>query len=163
MRRFLLLCVLAAASFAFFSCNSDIEFSADCSFNTSGWHKDSILSFVYENRDTNQQHDLYFYLRHDAQYPHANIYLYVELVSPYNMSVFDTVQFMLASPEGKWYGRGFSHSKQILLPYHTNFRFGILGKYVFRIRHGMRYESLLGIEDFGIQIYKHLEKENGEE
>ena len=68
---------------------------------------------------------------------------------------------MLASPQGEWYGRGFTTSRQLLLPYHSDFQFLQLGNYTFRIRHGMRYDLLEGVEDMGLQVYEHLEGKNG--
>lgn len=145
----------------FVSCSSGIEYSADTVLPNAEWHKDSALVYDYTNGDTLARHDLFFYIRHTTEYPHANIYLFVEVIPPVGTTIADTVNFMLASPQGEWYGRGFTASKQLLLPYHTDFRFMQRGNYRFRIRHGMRYDVLRGVEDLGLQVYEHLEGENG--
>lgn len=154
----LLLPVLLLSSFLFNSCSSGIEYSADTELPAAQWHKDSCLVYEYTNRDTVARHDLFFYIRHTKSYPHANIYLFVEITPPTGATISDTVNFMLASPQGDWYGRGFTTSKQLLLPYHNDFQFMQLGTYRFRIRHGMRYDVLQGVEDLGIQVYEHLEE-----
>ena len=148
-------------SLLFVSCNSGIEYSADTVLPAEGWNKDSVLAYNYTNTDTSARHDLYFYIRHTTQYPHANIYLFVEILAPAGNKITDTVNFMLASPQGEWYGRGFTTSRQLLLPYHSDFQFLQLGNYTFRIRHGMRYDLLEGVEDMGLQVYEHLEGKNG--
>ena len=155
--------VLVVVLYAFlFSCQSDILFTADKPFTDALWHKDTVLRFDYFNQDTIQPCDLYFYIRHNPTYPHANLYLFLEIDSPEGTRVTDTVSFMLASPQGEWYGKGFATSKQLLLPYHSDFRFLRLGKYVFSIRHGMRYDKLPGVEDFGLQIYEHQPKQDAQ-
>jgi len=135
--------------------------AADAVLPAEGWNKDSVLVYNYTNTDTSARHDLYFYIRHTTQYPHANIYLFVEILAPAGNKLTDTVNFMLASPKGEWYGRGFTTSRQLLLPYHSDFQFLQLGNYTFRIRHGMRYDLLEGVEDMGLQVYEHLEGKNG--
>ena len=86
-------------SLLFVSCNSGIEYSADTVLPAEGWNKDSVLVYNYTNTDTSARHDLYFYIRHTTQYPHANIYLFVEILAPAGNKITDTVNFMLASPQ----------------------------------------------------------------
>ena len=153
--------LLLLQSALFVACNEGIEYTADRSFPEAEWHKDTLLVFDYVNHDTLARHDLYFYIRHNQDYPHANFYLFLAVETPRQGWMFDTLNYMLASPTGEWYGRGFGRTKQLLLPYHKGFTFGEMGRYRFHLRHGMRYERLLGIEDFGVQIYQDATSTDG--
>lgn len=146
---------LCTALLALSGCDTDIQYAADTTLPPEGWHKDSTLTFDYDNHDTTAQHDLYFYIRHNENYPHANLYLYLEVETPQHFLTADTLNYNLASPQGKWYGKGWGASHQLLLPYHKAFAFTSLGRYRFRIRHGMRYQLLSGVDDFGLQIFRY--------
>lgn len=156
---FLFFCLFLFLGLFVVSCNRGIEYSSDRVLTDAAWHKDTVLAFDYVNKDTLTNHDLFFYIRHTTQFPHANLYLFVEVLPPSGPTVVDTVNYRLASPQGEWYGRGFGSSRQLLLPYHSDFRFTQLGSYRFCIRHGMRYDVLQGVEDFGVQVYEHIEED----
>ena len=160
-RRCLLLIPLCMTLLALLGCATGVEYTADFTLPAEGWNKDSTLVFEYENHDTIARHDLYFYIRHNEEYPHANLYLYLEVETPQQLIAYDTVNYNLASPRGEWYGKGWGTTRQLLLPYHKAFAFGERGRYRFHIRHGMRYERLLGVEDFGLQIFQYTPPSHG--
>ena len=64
----------------------------------------------------------------------------------------DTLQYILAKPNGEWLGNGFGSVKEILLQYKNNYLFPNNGKYQIEIKHGMRADELKGMEDIGIKI-----------
>ena len=51
-------------------------------------------------------HDLQFGLRHSADYPFSNLYLFVKLEYPNGRTLTDTLECPLAAPTGEWYGEG---------------------------------------------------------
>ena len=64
----------------------------------------------------------------------------------------DTLQYILAKPNGEWYGSGMGDVKEIFVQYKNEYKFPANGKYKVELKHGMRTDQLKGIEDIGIKI-----------
>lgn len=64
----------------------------------------------------------------------------------------DTLNYILAKPNGEWLGKGFGNTKEILFQYKNAYTFPKNGKYSIEIKHAMRTQNLKGIEDIGVQI-----------
>lgn len=100
-------------------------------------------------------------IRNNELYEYSNLYLIVKTEYPDNRLVTDTLQYEMATPEGKWLGYGFSAVKESKLWYKENFTFSKKGKYVVKIEQAMRkigenegIERLSGITEVGFQIEK---------
>lgn len=116
------------------------------------WQADSVISFEFSMTGKKENHNLYFNIRHDQNYPFSNLWLFVTIDPPKGESVTDTVQVILAEPSGKWLGRGLSGVFDQRQIYRRNVFFPENGLYSIHIRHGMRPEKLKGINDVGIRI-----------
>ena len=141
-------------------CNSDVEYSEYVSL-PNGWEKVNPALFQFEQTDTISKKNLFIMIRNNQLYEYSNLYLIVKTEYPDNRLVTDTLQYEMATPEGKWLGYGFSAVKESKLWYKENFTFSKKGKYVVKIEQAMRkigenegIERLSGITEVGFQIEK---------
>ncbi|WP_291114855.1 gliding motility lipoprotein GldH [Flavobacterium sp. UBA6135] len=123
------------------------------------WHKDSIITFSFEQKDTVALHNLFLNLRNNKNYPYSNLFLIVELEDPNQKTVVDTLEYIMANPDGTLLGSGFSDTKENKLYYKEKYQFKKPGNYTVRIQHAVRnsgkingVETLEGILDVGFRI-----------
>ena len=67
----------------------------------------------------------------------------------------DTIECTLATPEGRWLGKGTGSMRDMIVTLNANLRFPLKGTYHFEIEQAMREPVLKGISDMGIFIEKH--------
>jgi gliding motility-associated lipoprotein GldH len=138
----------------FYACNSNVLFTDSVSMPVEEWTLENIPAFAPEITDTVSLHNIFFTLRTGSSYPFRNIYLFVSTTSPAGKTITDTLQYMLADEKGKWYGKGIGDVHELNLSYKANVYFPSKGIYSFKVRHGMRTETLKGIYDIGLRIEK---------
>ncbi len=136
------------------SCSNNTMYEQNVSFKNEQWHKDSSLVFNVEVTDTNQVYDIYFYTRISGNYPYQNMYLFINSQLPNNKQMTDTVEYILAEPNGKWLGKGFGSVWSYKLPYRRYIKFPFVGTYTFTIQQAMRTDNLSSVLDAGIGIEK---------
>jgi gliding motility-associated lipoprotein GldH len=147
-----LFCVFLAI--LLFACNSDVMFTDSVSMPGEEWTLDNVPAFESEITDTVSSNNIFFTIRTGSSYPFRNIYLFVSTTSPAGKTITDTLQYNLADEKGKWYGKGFGDVHELNLPFKAGVYFPSKGIYSFRIRHGMRSETLKGVYDIGLRIEK---------
>lgn len=138
----------------FYGCNSNILFTDSVSMPDEEWTLENVPSFTPEITDTVSGNYIFFTIRTGSSYPFRNIYLFVSATSPAGKTITDTLQYMLAAEKGKWYGKGIGDIHELNLPYKASVYFPSKGIYSFKIRHGMRTETLKGVYDIGLRIEK---------
>lgn len=121
---------------------------------TNTWHKDSCLLFMPEIKDSLSPYNLIISLKHNHLYPNSNLWLFMTTQSPSGKLHVDTMECILASDHGEWYGSGLGDSKSLRLPYRLNTGFHDIGVYTFSLQQGMRYDKLPAIEQVGFTIEK---------
>jgi gliding motility-associated lipoprotein GldH len=136
------------------SCNSNVVFTDSVSMPGEEWNLDNITSFSTEITDTVSSNNIFFNLRTGTSYPYRNIYLFVSTTSPAGKTITDTLQYMLSDEKGNWYGKGFGDVHELKLLFKPGVYFPAKGEYSFKIRHGMRSETLKGVYDIGLRIEK---------
>lgn len=141
------------------ACGEPPEHLASYDIEDSEWRVADTARWSWEVKDTSQSYDLFIEIRHSSSYPYANLYLFVEIVSPDGATHSDTLDYPLCAPSGEWYGEGFSNNRTVALPYRTACRFAQVGEYTFCVRQGMRRDPLVGIHEVSLIAYKH---EDGE-
>ena len=119
----------------------------------SKWDKKKIQSFDFNINDFQNQKNLIFIIRNNNDYPYSNI----RIISSLNnfkekKTKPDTLNYILAKPNGEWIGSGFGETKETLFQYRLNYRFPKNGKYTVTVQQAMRKDKLLGIDDFGLKI-----------
>jgi len=136
------------------SCDSQRIFDTYKRLPESGWHTDSLQLFTFDIASTTQNHNLYFNIRNDRSYGFSNLWLFVKIFPPEGDLITDTIQVLLAHPDGKWMGKGFSGIYTNQKPYRAHVYFPVEGKYTIQIQHGMRPKVLEGLTDIGIRVEK---------
>jgi gliding motility-associated lipoprotein GldH len=136
------------------ACNSNIQYTDSVSMPEEQWTLNNVPAFTPEITDTSAIYNIFFTLRTGASYPYRNIFLFVSTSSPTGETITDTSMYYLADEKGKWFGKGIGDVHELKLPFEANILFPVKGIYTFRIRHGMRSETLKGVYDIGLRIEK---------
>ncbi|MDO4728581.1 MAG: gliding motility lipoprotein GldH [Bacteroidota bacterium] len=125
------------------------------------WHKDSIVRFDFEIQDTAATYNLFLNIRANNKYPFSNIYLITNLEDSTAVVKRDTLEYVMASPDGKMLGNGFSDIKESMLWYKENYKFNAKGNYTIHIEQALRkrnevegVERLDGVSEVGFSIQK---------
>lgn len=116
------------------------------------WNRNNVLEFEVEIQDSIHPNDIYIQLRNTTDYPYSNLYFFLDTEFPTGEVIRDTIQCLLAEPDGKWLGKGFGKIKSNSVLLRKNVRFPSTGDYLFRVEQAMRVVDLIGIADFGIRI-----------
>lgn len=149
---------LFAMGLAALACQEGPLVQSVASFSEDQWYTDSVVTVDVNVTDTQAVYRVSFQIRHTADYPYNNLYLFREIRSANQTEYQDTVEIRLANEAGKWNGSGVGALKTLELPYRqAGLRFPKPGTYRFRFQHGMRDEPLVGIRDFALTIEKEEE------
>ena len=116
------------------------------------WKKNDIQTFDFDINDVQNQKNLMFVVRNNNDYPYSNLRLITSIEHNKKKISTDTLNFVLAKPNGEWIGRGFGDAKEIIFQYKLKYKFPQNGKYSVKVMHAMRKNVLPGIEDIGIKI-----------
>lgn len=133
-------------------CTSD---SGDIRMNSinGSWDKKQIQNFDLSITDSQNPKNIIFVVRNNSEYPYSNIRFIVSLTDlKSRKSAVDTLNYILAKPNGEWIGTGFGDTKEILFQYKLNHKFPANGKYRIGIIQAMRKDKLPGIEDIGVKL-----------
>ncbi|NQU85004.1 MAG: gliding motility lipoprotein GldH [Mariniphaga sp.] len=154
MKPYHILLIFICAICLFSACENNRVFESYGSISGNGWHKDSVLNYNFNIKDSALNYNLYFNLRNTVDYPYSNIWLFVSIDPQHGNAITDTVEFILAGPGGRWFGRGHGKYRDNKLIYQNNVFFPDTGIYRFNVQQGMRDNVLEGINDFGIRVEK---------
>ncbi|MBS1548471.1 MAG: gliding motility lipoprotein GldH [Bacteroidetes bacterium] len=139
-------------AFSIVACQSDTEQVMMKPIDGS-WDAKKIQAFPFEINDSQNAKDITFVVRNNNDYPYSNIRFIVQLAeSKGNKITIDTVNYILAKPNGEWLGSGFGDTKETQFQYKIKYQFPKNGKYTIGITQAMREDKLPGIEDIGIKI-----------
>ncbi len=138
----------------FSSCDSNRVFEKNIAIDNGIWNADSIIKFNMEIEDTLQPYNFYINIRNSTDYRYSNLYLFIDTYFPDDTHARDTLEFLLADSEGKWFGKGFGKIKESKVLLRKGVHFPMSGHYVFTLQQAMREENLEGIEDVGMRIEK---------
>ncbi len=123
------------------------------------WHKDSIITFALPEIDSLKNYNLFVNIRNNNDYEFNNLFLIVALDLPKGVTNVDTLEYMMAAPDGTLLGEGFSDYKVNKLFFKENVTFKPSGKYEVRIEQAVRQngkvtgvETLKGISEVGFRI-----------
>ncbi len=117
------------------------------------WNKKQKLTFRIPVTDAGVPKNIIFVVRNNNDYPYSNIRIFSELKEEKTKTnKTDTLNYILAKPNGEWIGSGFGDTKETLFQYKTDFKFPKNGVYTVTVVHAMRNDVLPGIEDFGLKI-----------
>ena len=142
------------------SCDSNQVFDAYKTIPNT-WHKDSKIEFAIPQQDSITPYNLFVNIRNTSNFKYSNLFLIVEMNFPNGKTIKDTLEYLMAKPNGEFLGTGFSSLKENKLWYKEAFVFSESGEYLIKIQHAMRengsvkgIENLEGITDVGFRIEK---------
>ncbi|QYJ69114.1 gliding motility lipoprotein GldH [Flavobacterium litorale] len=140
------------------SCDDNYVFDDYKSFD-GAWHKDTIVSFQFEQQDTTSLYNMFINLRNNNDYPYSNIFLIVAMQEPNNKTTIDTLEYEMAYPDGTLMGEGFTDFKESKLWYRENVKFPNQGSYKVSIQQAVReadkvigVQELEGITEVGFRV-----------
>lgn len=117
------------------------------------WDKKATQKFQFEINDAQNPKNIIFVVRNNNDYPYNNLRVFSSLYGlNEKKEKVDTLNYILAKPNGEWIGSGFGDTKEILFQYKINHRFPKNGMYIVEVQHAMRRDQLKGIEDIGVLI-----------
>lgn len=116
------------------------------------WNKKAEQKFSLNISDAQAPKNIIFVVRNNNDYPYSNLRLITKISSGKNIIETDTLNYVLAKPNGEWLGSGFGDTKEILFQYKLNYKFPKNGEYSLGIIQAMRTDNLKGIEDIGVKL-----------
>lgn len=150
MKNFILLSLIIVA---FIACDRDV-YNKMKEIPDANWDINDTYKFDVDITDSTDFYDFYVLLRHNTDYLYSNVYFFITTTMPDDSISVDTVEFILATPDGQWIGNGngFVRSHEIMIS--KQFMFPGSGLYTFEFKQAMRDTVLHGITDIGIRICK---------
>ena len=115
------------------------------------WSWQNAIEFKADISDTISMHNIYLQVRHTVEYPMSNLHMFVHVKAPSGQHLTDTINMILAAPDGKWTGKGNSNMRELRLLYRKQTKFRVPGTYVFTLEQAMR-QSELPVTDLGVRI-----------
>ena len=116
------------------------------------WKKNNAQTFSFDISDAQNLKNMMFVVRNNNNYPYSNLRLIASVEHNKKKISTDTLNYILAKPNGEWIGTGFGDTKEIVFQYKLNYKFPKNGKYSVKVVQAMRRNVLPGIEDIGIKI-----------
>ncbi|MFI5217942.1 MAG: gliding motility lipoprotein GldH [Bacteroidia bacterium] len=136
------------------SCDPSRVFEENKKLDDNNWDKDNALTFLVNIADTIHNHNVYINVRNAGFFNFSNLYLFINTRFPNGQIERDTLECILASPDGQWLGDGSGDIWDNRILFKENVRFPISGEYRFELIQAMRINPLPGIMDAGIRIEK---------
>ena len=148
MRKFLGLLIFAL----FMSCNSSSEEVIMNSVNGK-WNRKTTQKYNLNVSDNQNPKNIIFVVRNNDTYSYSNIRFIVDFKDLQTKKTeTDTLNYILAKPNGEWLGTGFGDTKETLFLYKVNYKFPKNGKYEINVQQAMRNDNLPGVEDLGVKV-----------
>ncbi|MGE5425113.1 MAG: gliding motility lipoprotein GldH [Syntrophothermus sp.] len=138
----------------FYGCDKNHFYDENAVIENGTWNSRDKKTFTVTITDTLSRYNFFLNVRNDADYGYSNLYLFVHTRLPNGISAVDTVECMLADPDGKWRGSGIGSLKYNRFALKKGVVLRPAGKYIFELEQAMRVENLKGIRDVGIRIEK---------
>lgn len=136
------------------SCGTPPVFEHYKTIETEVWDVDDTVKTSFAIVDTIQTYNFFINLRNNNNYNYSNLYVFVDTEFPNGKKLTDTVECVLAYPDGRWIGNGFGNVYDNRVMYKFRKRFPLIGTYQLKITHAMREEKLDGILDVGFRLEK---------
>lgn len=133
------------------SCNHNNLVDTNDAIADNNWTYAQNAKASFEIKDINKSYQVYFKLRHTADYRYSNLFVVVHLKGD-SLYKSTRYQFKLAKADGEWLGKGSGDIFTYNFPLLKDYRFAKPGKYEISIEQNMRDNPLTGISDIGITV-----------
>ncbi|HRY31822.1 MAG TPA: gliding motility lipoprotein GldH [Bacteroidales bacterium] len=135
-----------------FSCDRNRIYDHMARIPDNQWAQTSPVTFDFNIADSSVYYNIYFYVRNTTAYPYSNLYLFVTTNDPAGNAYRDTVNCILAKPDGSWLGKGHGKLRESRLLFQKDWLFPSGGPYRIKVEQAMRETMLSGIADIGLRI-----------
>lgn len=115
------------------------------------WTYRNHIVTTFDIADDTKPYNVFFKLRHTADYRYANIFVLIHFKDGKN-TLTKRYQYKLAKNDGEWLGSGSGNIFNYTLPVLTNYHFPHKGKFSIEIEQNMRDNPLAEICDAGFLI-----------
>jgi len=136
------------------ACGTTPVFEHYQTIENEAWEVTDTVTATFVITDTIQTYNFFINLRNNNNYNYSNLYVFVDTEFPNGKKLTDTVECVLAYPDGRWIGSGFGNVYDNRIMYKYRKRFPLNGDYQLKITHAMREEVLDGILDVGFRLEK---------
>ncbi|MBR6775976.1 MAG: gliding motility lipoprotein GldH [Bacteroidales bacterium] len=155
MRNFLKIAFALLLTTYIFSCgNKNVIFDESVIIPGSSWDNQNLPYFDVNVEDSLSNYAFYLNIRHLENYRYSNFYMFLHTTFPNGNVTHDTIECILAYPDGRWIGKGSGSMRSSSILLNGNLRFPLKGTYHFEIEQAMREPELEGITDVGIKLEK---------
>ncbi|GAB1419487.1 gliding motility lipoprotein GldH [Bacteroidales bacterium] len=144
--------MLGIVALSALSCGRHFLYDDIHSLPDGSWPITQKERYGFEVADTTATYRIFFHVRNSSDYRYSNLYLFMTTQFPNGNLTRDTLECILALPDGQWTGKGVGKLKENLILLNSGLKFPLPGKYIVDIQHAMREETLVGITDIGIRI-----------
>lgn len=153
--------IILLLAIAFTSCDDAYVMSETYDFESAKWQLDQPVKFSFHPPDTVNDYNLFINLRNSEKYAFNNIYLISQIKFPEGKTVVDTLEYLMANPQGRFLGSGSRDVFENKLWLKEGVRFRESGNYELILSHATRKNGevngvteLEGILDVGYSIEK---------
>lgn len=115
------------------------------------WSYADKVKVMVDITDSNKLYNIYFKLRHTADYRYSNIFILLNVKTP-KKKRSRRYEFKLAQADGQWNGSGSGNLYTYTFPLLTRFKFPAPGRYELELEQNMRDNPLKEISDAGIKV-----------
>lgn len=115
------------------------------------WTYRNHIIAPFEIKDSSKAYNIYFKLRHTADYKYANIFVLVHFKDGKSRKT-RRYQFKLAKNDGEWLGSGSGNVFTYTFPMLTNYQFPHNGKFEIEVEQNMRDNPIIEISDAGVLV-----------
>ena len=117
-----------------------------------GWPQHQWVDFDVEVPDTTTVYNFLLEVRNTVDYPYSNTFLFLRTTFPDGSIAQDTLEYPLATREGRWLGKRTGRFVDTRYYFRRNARFPHEGCYRFSVGNGMRDSAIAGIASIGFRI-----------
>ena len=116
---------------AMMACDSNRLFEENKKIEKNEWDQSASLVFHVPISDTITNYNVYINIRNAGFYRFSNLYLFINTEFPGGQIQRDTLECVLASPDGRWLGEGLGDIWDNRILFKNNIHFPQKGEYTF--------------------------------
>lgn len=136
------------------SCDPSRYFEENKKISKGEWDQNDPIAFQANVTDTIADFNVFINVRNSGSYRFSNLYMFINTIFPGGQIERDTLECLLAAPDGRWLGDGLGDIFDNRILFKEKVRFPQAGEYRFELIQAMRINPLPGIMDVGIRIEK---------
>jgi len=144
--------LLTALAVSLFGCSNNALVDTSQEITGRNWSYIKKVSIPVQVVDASKLYNIYFNLRHTADYKYSNIFILVHQKAPSGKKTTERKEFQLAYPDGEWLGSGSGNLYSYQILFRKNYQFPEAGTYTFEFEQNMRDNPLREISDVGLRV-----------